>query len=61
MTKWSLTLLELARDKVKRETRSNVFKLLVKSHIFPLQKCWENTLNKGKLPSVWRKHVLKNF
>lgn len=56
MTKWSLTLLELARDKVKRETRSNVFKLLVKSHIFPLQKL-ENTLNKGKLPSVWRKHV----
>ena len=38
MTEWSRISLDLVKDKVKRKTRSNVFNLLVKSQIFPLQK-----------------------
>ena len=38
MTEWPRTSLDLMKDKVKRKTRNNVFNLLVKSQIFPLQK-----------------------
>lgn len=50
MTEWSRTSLDLMKDKVKRKTRNDVFNLLVKSQIFPLQKMLKILCTKERYP-----------